>query len=424
MQKPPIPNKSNGKFFRSSDLIDLLATPPKELSAFSQTPIHLIPEDNIFSIENNNNNEKFNRLLQEKNDEIELLKAKLGAFDVSASQLKATKNKLFQDYEERTTEIRGENNKLKNLLDEKNNEIENLSSKILKYEDMSQENNVLQAKLAESEFSNKKLIAELTKSREINIEFEAENSFLKNEKKTMEAEIKELRNFEKTVSTQILRKNEQIQGLRQYLNNLELKLSDITKIPDLEKNLVLAACEVERLQVILTKKSEEIEFLGKKTLELNKILKSIPDYEKTISNLVIENEKLKSICQKSELDKFKRSSEQEDKNQEESQKKFPKSSKKEPKNEFYRESERKYSNDQQYNKNMDSENQEYHRLVRENIGLVQRMEAVEEELGQMNMVLRGKDKEIQELRSIKKDQILEKTMRYNGEGDTRRKFNE
>ena len=72
-------------------------------------------------------------------------------------------------------------------MDEKNNEIENLSSKILKYEDMSQENNVLQAKLAESEFSNKKLIAELTKSREINIEFEAENSFLKNEKKTMEA---------------------------------------------------------------------------------------------------------------------------------------------------------------------------------------------------------------------------------------------
>jgi len=426
MQKPPIPIKNSSKFFKSPDLHEILTTPPKELSLFFQTPISQVHDDNVFTSESMN--EKFVRLIQEKNDEIELLKSKLGVSELSVSQLKSNKGKLLNDYEERTSENRLEITKLKSLLEEKRIETEGLNAKLFKYEDLSQENSVLQAKIAEIEFSNKKLINELTKSRELNIEMEAENSLLKNDKKLLENDVKDLKSFEKTMNTQLLRKNEQIESLRRYLNNLEFKFKDLSKINDLEKNLVLTACEIERLQKILSKKTEEIEFLGKKTLEFNKIFKNIANYEKTISNLALENEKLKSQSQKIEFESFQRP-EFETKNKEIfskttdfSNKRIENAGNKNAKNVLFGEIDRMNGLFRNGSQDFEAINREYQRVMKENIGLFEKMEGFDEEMEQMKMLLKGKEREVQELRMIKKDKMLEKTLKFNDDNDTRRNF--
>ena len=67
-------------------------------------------------------------------------------------------------------------------------------------------------------------------------------------------------------------------------------------------------------------------------------------------------------------------------------------------------------------------NREYQRVMKENIGLFEKMEGFDEEMEQMKMLLKGKEREVQELRMIKKDKMLEKTLKFNDDNDTRRNF--
>ena len=427
MQKPPLPIKQHTKLFKSPDNNEfLLTTPPKDLSLFSQIPPF---EENPI---NNEKFEKFLHILQEKTEEVELLKSKLGVSELVNSQLKSSKTKLLSDLQENSSENRIENTRIKSILEEKLREIDILSTKLIKHSDLLQENANFQAKFSELDHSFQLLTLENSKGKEMVIELEAENSLLKSQRKTLESEYKETKSLEKTANFQIMKKNEQIESLRRYLNNLEYKFKDLEKIKLFEKNLVLMGVEIERLQRLLSHKCQENEALKTKLLETQKSLKLLANYEKTISNLAIENEKLKNDRGNYEEKALfsPRSFEFKGKNHEKTHD-FNDSSKEKtlrnPQQVLYEEIDRMNGLFKNEHQDFETINREYQRVMKENVGFIEKFDGFERQLGQMKVLLMGKEREIQELRLSRKgdDEYLERTLEkkpFGEENNTSRKF--
>lgn len=392
MQRPPLPLKQHTKFFKSPDSYEALKTTPREFAANSQTHLEAsqpFEENETITLEN----EKFIRLLQEKTSEIEFLKSKLGISELTTSQIKSSKTKLLEELEERKGENRLELTRLKNLIEEKSLENNTLNIKLNKYEEICQDNSSLIAKISEMESSIKLVVGDLSKSKALLIELESENSILKNQKKENEHELQELRDFEKVVQTQLKKKNEQIEDLRRYVNNLEFKFKDLEKIKSLEKYMVLMGGEIERLQKVLSKKSDESEHLKVKIMEFQKEYQKIGNYEKTISNLALEIERLKT---KSPNPFDPKASDIYENTMNSVRTGF-----KNPKQVLYGEIDRMNNLFKNEHQDFETINQEYQKVMKENIGFIEKMDGVESEIDQLKTILRGKEREIQELRFAK-----------------------
>lgn len=387
MQKPPlsINNKPSSKFSKSPEPKDsnFESPPPKENYVLPQPMSAQINHERInhmvasFSGEND-------RFFKEKKEEYEFLKSKLALSEMTVSQLRSLKTKLINEYEERNGENRAEITRLKTLLNEKNLEIEVLNSKLIKYEQVFKENSILQEKINSEELDKKAIHAELTKSRTQIIDLEAENSLLKSQKKNLETEVTDMQAFEKNIHFQLSKKNIQIETLQHYANKLEYKFKDLERLKILEKNIVLMGGEIERLQKFVAKKNLENEVLKAKIFEYHKVVKQMSHYEKTISNLALENERLKSssACLPPKKDKA--------------------SDSKDPQNVLLGEIERMNNLFKSENQTLENVNKEYQRVMKDNVNYLEELKKYESEVNNMKLVLRGKEREIEELKLSRK----------------------
>ena len=406
MQKPPLPLKQPTKFTQISPTSYISDKKIETLNDLEENPL-ITPE-----------NENFFKIFEEKAEVIEFLKSKLSIAEVSNSQLKAAKAKLLNDLEDKNSENRLEITRLRKIIEEKLMENDNLTSRLMRFDDINQENSHLQEKISELEFSNKSLTAEFFQRKEYIIELESENSLLNSQNKSLEAELKELNNYKKTNSNQITKKNEQIESLRRYVNNLEYKFKELERIKSLERDITLMGAEIERLQRLLLKKSQENEVYKVKIMECQKTFKQMGNYEKTISNLTLEIEKLKNKGFRSDFD-LKASDYNNDAHQNNSK------ILKDPKQVLYGEIDRMNNLFKNEHQDFESINREYQKVVKENIGLIEKVEGFENETNQLKMMLRGKEREVNELRISREDDWIEKTLekkKMEVDANTFRKF--
>lgn len=385
MQRPPLPLKQPTKFSRTPEQKDSqFETPPKEITAFSHPLSAQLPDKNN-NFANSSSFEGFDKYFSEKKDEAEFFKSKLAISEMTISQLRSTKAKLMTEYEERTSEYRIEINRLKTALNEKNCEIDVLTTKIEKYEEVFKENSTLQEKILGSEFTLKNINTELLQNKAQIIDLESENNLLKSQKKNIENELKDLQAYDKNLHLQLSKKNEQIETLKHYANKLEYKFKDIDRMKILEKNIVLMGSEIERLQKVLAKKNLENEVLKTKLFETHKVLKQVKHYEKTISSLALENEKLKTQCLSANVENNNENNNVKD-----------------PQQVLLSEIDRMNHLFRNENQNLENINKEYQRVMKENLGFLEKMRNYENEMNQMKMTLKGKDREIDELRLSRK----------------------